>query len=353
MPTKIPNIVPFPFDPQSNPFFCALASVLLPALGYTEETPYFCAPKGSNCVECGGCKKTNLQRNHLLLYHNCQSFSGVSFGWTWPELDSPYHTLPDAGAGWRWPDEFVEFIMGHAGLTWRRFSKGAGKDEVYPAIAASIDAGIPVLLKLGVGQDWHVVTGCQGGALYALTYKKKERLLRTWYDAFEYAIIVTGRREPTVTLADILRRVISVLEHPAHARLEADLNRRIDEITKENAQETAKWLNEIVSFPIEARWHAADSSLQRLSDDSAVADKLFLMIRQYVFDKEHDATHGTCWKIWAQLGVSPESHYRVTRKSGKLVMRPETRAELKRLFSIVFHNDREVLAVLREALALL
>jgi len=353
MKPQLPNIIPFPFDAQSNPFYCALASVLLPALGYTEETPYFCAPKGSNCVECGGCKKTMLQRNHLLLYHDYQSFTGVSFGWTWPELDSDYHTIENAGAGWRWPDEFINFIMGHAGLTWRRFSKGADKNEAYRAITASIDAGIPALLKLGAGQNWHVVTGYRDGALFALTYKEKGCLLRKWHDAFEDVIIVTGHCEPTVGCADVFRRIISVLEHPAHVKLEADLYRRIDAITKDNAQETARWLNEIVSFPIEARWHAADSSLARLSGDKAVGDKLFWMIRQYVFDKEHDATHGTCWKIWAQLGVSPKTHYQVPKNAGNLALRPETQAELKRLFAIVFLNDREVLTVMREALALL
>jgi len=84
-----------------------------------------------------------------------------------------------------------------------------------------------------------------------------------------------------------------------------------------------------------------------------VNDKLFLMIRQYVFDSEHDATHGTCWKIWAKLGVSPKTRYRVPRKGKviKLLSRPEAKEELKRLFAIVFHNDREVLGFLREVIA--
>ena len=41
------------------------------------------------------------------------------------------------------------------------------------------------------------------------------------------------------------------------------------------------------------------------------------------------------------------------KNAGELVMKPETRAELKRLFALVFKNDRDVLAVLREALTLL
>ena len=43
------DIVQYPFDAQSDSFFCALASALLPALGYTENTPYFCAPGHFAC----------------------------------------------------------------------------------------------------------------------------------------------------------------------------------------------------------------------------------------------------------------------------------------------------------------
>ena len=49
------DIVQYPFDAQSDSFFCALSSALLPALGYTENTPYFCAPKGQFCLQCGAC----------------------------------------------------------------------------------------------------------------------------------------------------------------------------------------------------------------------------------------------------------------------------------------------------------
>ena len=67
---KLQGIVQYPVDAQSNSFFCALASALLPALGYAEDTPYFCAPKGRRCVSCGECgEKTALQKHHLALYH--------------------------------------------------------------------------------------------------------------------------------------------------------------------------------------------------------------------------------------------------------------------------------------------
>ena len=101
----IPDIVPFPDGAESSPFFGALASALVPALGYTETTTYFCGQKGSYCVDCGNCKNSTLQKHRCLLYHDYQSFTGVSFGWAWPEDESPYQTLPG------WYKYFVDAVI--------------------------------------------------------------------------------------------------------------------------------------------------------------------------------------------------------------------------------------------------
>lgn len=42
---KLIETVRFPIGAESNSFFAALASALLPVLGYTENTPYYCPPK--------------------------------------------------------------------------------------------------------------------------------------------------------------------------------------------------------------------------------------------------------------------------------------------------------------------
>ncbi len=139
------------------------------------------------------------------------------------------------------------------------------------------------------------------------------------------------------------------MEHPAHGRLERDLMARLDGVTPGNARETAEWLLAIVGFPIEGRYHIADSNLHHLCENKAAQERIFDVIRQYVFDGELDATHGTCWKIWAQLGVEPETGYALPPDAGERLLRPEVRAELKRLFRIVSANDRVVLGLLRKA----
>ena len=367
----IDNIIPFPDGAESSPFFGALASALVPALGITDGEPYFCDPKDSYCVECGGCNRTALQKHRNRLYHDCQTFTGVSLGWAWPEESSGYQTMPGWHEGWRWPDEFFAYIFGMAGLSWKRLNASAGKESVLAGIKASVDAGIPALMKLGGGPDWHAVTGYDGdaallgldshnhfdhtmrptkGVVEAQGYTEGGLfIISDWFAHFQDAIIIAGRSEKTVAYADILSRIIETLEHPAHRRLESDLAARLDAVCPANAWDTAQWLLGIVGFPIEARWHAAESNLYRHCANAAAKAKIFGMIRQYVFDGDLDATHGTCWKIWAQLGVGTETGYALPPGAGERLLKKETREELKRLFSIVFENDRVVLGLLYEA----
>ena len=130
---QINNPIQFPCDAQSNPFFCALVSALLPTLGITEETPYYCAKNDSLCVQCGDCGvKTNMQKHHEALYHDYQTVTGVSFGWVWPEdYNTEYQIIENGGPGWNWPDKFIDYIMAYSGLAWRRLSKGRSDAAVH------------------------------------------------------------------------------------------------------------------------------------------------------------------------------------------------------------------------------
>lgn len=76
-------------------------------------------------------RKTALQKHHLALYHALLAASGVAFGFSYPEDDTvEEHSLPGVEKGWRWPDAFVDFLMGVAGLSWRRIRKGEGVEAL-------------------------------------------------------------------------------------------------------------------------------------------------------------------------------------------------------------------------------
>lgn len=346
---RIGNLVAFPVDAESSPFFGALATALLPALGYAEDTPYYCAPKGTFCVRCGGCgNKTALQRHHLQLYHDFVTRTGASLLWSEPEID----------------DALVGHAMDIAGLAWKRLSPDDGKEAVQRALTRAVDAGFPALLKLGDGRDWRVVAEYDdAGRLYGLDSRAHPDgngqdgwfVLADCFSWFRSAIVVTGRGPSRVSLADSLARMTAALESAGTDALEMEVLQKIDAATPENAYETALWLNCVAGYPIEARWHAAEcagATLMRMTENQAARDSLFAVVRQYVFDGELDATHGTCWKIWGILGVGPETCYAVSPDHAAGIAEPATKTELRRLFAIVFQNDRVVLEFLRKALSI-
>lgn len=361
---QLDNIVRFPFDAQSDPFFAALSSALLPILGYEEGTPYWCAPKDKFCNFCGQCgKKTNLQRHALSLYHCLLSATGAAFCFEYPEDDDvDYHSFPGIEKGWRWPDEFIEYIMRLTGLTWKRFRRGADKAEIYSAVAESIDGRRPVMARLGgsclFGSDcaWQVITGYGDGVLSGLEYNG-EFSRSDWYDGFIDALIVTGSREKSVTYAEMLGLIVRTLSDPSHERFEADIMKLIDGVTSENAFETAGLLTGMAGVPIEARWHAGEAFcsgknlIGRLEGPRALKSGMGgLFFGNYIADNS-DETHGVCWKIWGLLGAGPATGYAPTREAAAKLPDAEVKAELKRLWRLVFERDRDVLSGLRKALA--
>lgn len=358
---RIENMVAFPINAESSPFFGALSTALLPALGYSEETPYYCAPKGTFCVRCGQCGETAaLEKHHLQLYHDYATRTGAALGWREP-------------VGLGLDDGFVGHVMDIAGLSWERLSPADGREAVFRALKGAVDAGFPALLKLGDGRDWRVATGYDGaGRLCGLDsrahFDKNAHpavaadeytedgwfVLADWFLHFRSGIAVTGRGPSRVTLSESLSRMIRALEDSGAAALEREVMERIDAATPETAHEAALWLNGVVGYPIEARWHAAEcaaATLARMAESPGARGKLLAVTRQYVFDGELDATHGTCWKIWGLLGVGPGTGYAVSPEVAAGIAAPGAKAELTRLFGIVFENDRIVLGFLKEALS--
>ena len=374
---KLQGIVQYPVDAQSNSFFCALASALLPALGYAEDTPYFCAPKGRRCVSCGECgEKTALQKHHLALYHALLAASGVAFGFSYPEDDTvEEHSLPGVEKGWRWPDAFVDFLMGVAGLSWRRLRREEGAQAVCASVCGALEAGFPVPVRLGgegpYGPDtaWQVAIGYEGGALlgldsYAHTLQNSSAryaadgsfVLEDWPERLLDAIVITGRAPLRATYGEVLARAAAVLDNPANGRLEREILRRIEAVPPETAQDTACMLIGIASVPIEARWHAAEAFctrenlLWRLEGSEAVKRELGEALFARYIRNNSGETHGVCWKIWGLLGVGVETGFGPAADSGERLLQKSVQRELKALFSAVFQNDREVLAAFMRAL---
>lgn len=365
------TVHPFPHDAESNGFIAALSSVVCAAKKYTDETPYWCTSKDCYCKKCGDCIGQSLGKTQSSVYHCLLTVSGLAFGFDYPEDDSVgAHTIPDTPVGWRWDDGFMADIMGFAGLSFIRF-KNKTIAEIREIIKDSIDEGYPAMAaNHSVYTDetawvscWKIICGYTNDGITVMNYGGEVNDETS--GAYEDIIVITGEVDRTNSAAckqiyfDILKRIYAVLSDPSHDALENEIMSDLSNVTPENAVMLSYKLMGINGVPIEARWHAAeaftskDNLLYSLVDSSsadsaesnklkAAAEKLAdLFFKRYSAEGNNE-THGIGWKIWSCLNVEPQTGYLPTEESFKLIQHSDVQNELKRLFKIVFDNDRAV-----------
>jgi len=348
------NIHPFPSGAESNGFIAALSSALLPCLGITDETPYWCAPNASFCTDCGGCNQTNLTKHQEMLYHILLAVSGLAFTFDYPEDDDVgFHTMPDTPIGWRWDEPFVADLMDFAGLSYIRYT-GKSIPEMRDILCRSIDSGYTALCAdtLNISENgawarcWNVVCGYTDDGILVMHHGGE---IATESDSF-YSdwIVLTGKTERKQTYRDVLKRIYSILTDLSHDALEQELYADLSNVTEENAVGLAYKMMGINGVPIETRWHAAEAFcssenlLSSLTDDTTVKRKLADLFFNHYIANDNNETHGIGWKIWGLLHVGTATGYMPTEESFALIQQPEIQEEMKRLWRIVFDNDRAV-----------
>lgn len=374
------TVHPFPHDAESNGFIAALSSAVCAAKKYTDDTPYWCTTKGCYCKKCGDCNGQSLGKTQSSVYHCLLTASGLAFGFDYPEDDSVgAHTIPDTPIGWRWDDDFMSDIMGFAGLSFIRF-KNKTVAEIREIIKDSIDAGYPAMAannsvypdEMAWVSCWKIVCGYTDDGITVMNYGGE--VSDETSGTYEDVIVITGEVDRANGVAckqayfNVLKRIYAVLSDPSHDALENEIMSDLSNVTPENAVMLSYKLMGINGVPVEARWHASEAfaskdnllySLVNSSlDDSAesnelkvVAEKMAdLFFERYVADGNSE-THGIGWKIWACLNVGPQTEFLPTEESFKLIQQSDVQNELKRLFKIVFDNDRAVAGGIMEILS--
>jgi len=354
-------IVPFPYGAESNGFMAALASAILPCLGITADTPYYCAPKGSHCIHCSGCDP--LCKHQEMLYHTLLTASGLAFTFDYPEDDNvSFHTLPNIPVGWRWEEPFVSDLMSFAGLAYTRYVSRSILD-MRNILLSAIDAGYPALCaNHGPWKDeaewarcWNIVCGYTDEGL--LLMRHGGQVVVETDSLYDDWIVITGHIERKASYHSLLEKIAAILSHSSHDALEREIMEDLGRVTPENAVSTVFKMLGINGVPIEARWHAAEAFVSRenlissLTDDDDLKTKLAdLFFDRYIADN-NDETHGIGWKIWGALKCGPETGYMPTEESFALIQQPSVQSELRRLFQIIFANDRAVATGIRALLA--
>lgn len=362
---KLSGMSLYSVDVEDNLLLCAMTTLFLKLKNYDDTTPFFCSKNNRLCNSCGKCgKQSNLARHHLDLYHYLLTVTGVGLLWDDPNEAGEYDLKYIRGITPPLLEDRLDFAMKAEGFEYVRLDKLLGEQEIFRQITESIRGDKPVLMKLGDGNEWCVVTGFdrQTRAIYGLdakdhpacrsaqnrSYTEEGLFISTdWFRNLRKALIVTNKAAQTMELSDLLTRITGQLLMPERSVLEDVIPRMIDSITVENARGIADYLNRIAGYAVEGRWHCAEcfgSLLLRQTEDEKVRAQLRTCVDLYF------NTHDTCWQIWGQMGVGPHTNYKLPNRISQMMLDRDRQEKLKELFAQIFLNDRAVLERLQDSI---
>ncbi len=351
MEKRIENLVSFPVNAQRNSFFGALSSVLLYRNAYTEDTPFFCGKHQRNCIQCGSCRNESfIHKHHLQIYQYLITITGCAYFWIDKEIGNSYDKQYIA-------DEFSETALDRlslalyaSGFHYESMNKNTEADVLFDKIKQSINEKRPVLIKLGLGDVWAVITGYNDdkNLPYLMKFRHSPQLNKDWYDKLSNIVFITDKYDSTISLSESLNHMIHHLNTESRNKLEQNIYQKLE--AEQDGKKLGKWLNRINGLAIETRWHASEcyrNTLTPMLNNNKC--KEFLLKASDL----HLHFHDQAWKIWALLGVSPQTYYGLPHNINELLDRPSARTELKSLFGELFTIDRQVSCLLQECLSLL
>lgn len=174
------------------------------------------------------------------------------------------------------------------------------------------------------------------------------KLNKDWYNKLSNIVFITDKYDSPISLSETLNHMIRHLSTGSRNKLEQKVYQKLE--TEPDGKKLGKWLNQLNGLVIESRWHASECYRNTLAPmfDNDQYKRLLLEASDL-----HLHFHDQAWKIWALLGVGPQTHYCVPRNVNELLDKASVRAELKALFQELFAIDRQVCHLLREGLRLL
>lgn len=351
MTKSIENIVSFPVNAQRNSFFGALSSILLYRNAFTEDTPFFCGKYQRNCIRCGDCENEFfINKHHLKIYQYLITITGCAYFWIDKEIGNSYNKQYIA-------DEFSETALDRlslalfaSGYHYESMDKNTEANILFDRIKQSIGEKQPVLIKLGLGDLWAVITGYNSdkNLPYLMKFRRSPQLDKDWYNKLSSIVFITDKYDGVIPLFESLNHMMQHLNTGHRNKLEQNIYKKLD--TELDGKKLGKWLNKMNGLAIETRWHASEcyrNTLIPMFDNNQY--KKFLLEAADL----HLHFHDQAWKIWGLLGVSPQTHYCLPHNVNELLDKPSVRAELKSLFQELFAIDRQVSHLLQECLSLL
>lgn len=351
MTKGVENVVGFPVNAQRNSLFGALSSILLYRNGCTEDTPLFCGRHQRGCTRCGGCGDGPfLHKHHLQIYQYLITITGCAYFWVDKEIGSSFNKQYAA-------DEFSETALDRlslalyaSGYRYEAMDKSTEADVLFDRIKGSIEEKRPVLIKLGLGDLWAVATGYDDdkGLPFLMKSRHSPKLNKDWYSKLSSIVFITDKYESPISLPETLGHMVRHLSTGGRDKMEQKICQKLE--TELDGKKLGKWLNQLNGLVIESRWHASECYRNTLAPMSGSSQYRRLLSEA---SELHLRFHDQAWRIWALLGVGPQTHYCVPHDVGELLDNAAVRAELRVLFQELFAIDRQVCHLLREGLRLL
>jgi len=196
--------------------------------GIKGNDKYGCAKKqGKPCGNCGNCRRTlrGQQEQLLFLFDTMCGRSALRcrFDGEPTEWQKRIGETEEDGCG---TDETIAFLFGFAGYEYRKTAS-----DFKTAIAASIDAGKPVIAKAKAGAGrFRVITGYDGNKLLEPDYKGAQKAPKkpVKYDELAALYVIGDKIEPRYLVEDGLKRIIQVMEYNQSAKLWDGYTQRMD-----------------------------------------------------------------------------------------------------------------------------
>lgn len=347
MKREIVGLVQFPIDAQRNSFFGALSSIILYRDGYTEETPFYCGRNQSICVCCGGCgNKTFMQKQHLQMYQHLITITGSAYFWEDKAIGDVYEKEYVQGDFSEKALDRLSMSLKVCGYHYESF-QNMEEDVLFDKIRQSIDNSRPVLIKLGGGDVWAVITGYDMDKKAPLLMKHHHgpKFYKEWYDKLTNIVFITDKYESSVTFSEALNHMVQHLDTKSREKLEQKIYQKLE--TEQDGRKLGMWLNKMNGLVIENRWHASSCYRNTLAPmvENHECKELLLKASDL-----HLHFHDQAWKIWKLLGVSPKTCYCLPGNVNELLDDANVRTELKNLYQELFLLDKEVNSLLKGCL---
>ena len=207
-----------------------------------ENTPFFCSRYQRNCIRCGSCKNESfLDKHHLQIYEYLITITGCAYFWIDKEIGDSYNKQYIA-------EEFSETALDRlsmalyaSGYHYESMDKNTEENVLFDRIKQSIEKEQPVLIKLGLGDVWAVITGYNDAKNlpYLMKARHSPQLYKEWYHKLSNIVFVTDKYDSKISLSESLDHMIQHLNTDSRNKLEQKIVHKLE--TEQDGRKLGKW----------------------------------------------------------------------------------------------------------------